>query len=175
MTGFLACALRLDLPAVCAPGTPQLLSPSPWRPSGSRHWSGDAAEVAVKVGHDGAPRPKDLVQSFSLANALRAGLSVGGGPELLVHLSALAREAGEVGFPQTLRVLAPETEEITATNSDWFAEAWSRRAPVVHGREDTPSPDRRGTPEQATARSARSSAGGSRHEDGHSPGPRLGD
>jgi dihydroxy-acid dehydratase len=34
---------------------------------------------------------------------------VGGGPEVLVHLAAIAREAGVAGFAQMLRVLAPET------------------------------------------------------------------
>lgn len=120
LAGFLACALRLNLPAVCAPGDAAPFSIA-LAALGVAPLVGDAAEVAVKAGCDGAPQPRDLVQSFSLANALRAGLSAGGGPELLVHLSALAREAGEVGFSQTLRVLAPETPEITGPDSDWFA------------------------------------------------------
>ncbi|HEV2745430.1 MAG TPA: dihydroxy-acid dehydratase, partial [Rubrobacter sp.] len=52
-------------------------------------------------------------------NALRAGVAAGGGPEVLVHLSALAREAGVVGFPQMVRVLAPETP---ASDPAWTRE-----------------------------------------------------
>jgi dihydroxy-acid dehydratase len=60
-----------------------------------------------------------LIDNFSLANALRAGVAAGGGPELLVHLAALAREAGVAGFDQMIRVLAPETPEVAP---EWLRE-----------------------------------------------------
>jgi len=60
-----------------------------------------------------------LIDNFSLANALRAGVAAGGGPELLVHLAALAREVGIDGFDQMTRVLVPETPE--------FASEWLRK------------------------------------------------
>lgn len=106
--GMLLAAARLDLPAVCAvpPGTPlaAAIAALGFGPLG-----GDAAGVAVGIASDGGPRPGALLDNFSLANALRAGVAAGDGPELFVHLSALAREAGVVGFPQMIRVLAPET------------------------------------------------------------------
>ncbi|MGH3148134.1 MAG: dihydroxy-acid dehydratase, partial [Rubrobacter sp.] len=52
----------------------------------------------------------------------RAGLSMGGGPELLVHLSAIAGEAGSPGFSRTLRVITPETRQLIEPDSEWFAE-----------------------------------------------------
>jgi dihydroxy-acid dehydratase len=66
----------------------------------------------------GRPRPSELVEGFSLANALRAGLASGTNPELLVHLAAIARETGVVGFPQMIRVLAPESPEVA--DSSWL-------------------------------------------------------
>ena len=106
--GMLLAAARLDLPAVCAapPGTPLAAAVAAL---GFGSLSGDAAGVAARLASDGGPRPGGLLDNFSLANALRAGVAAGGGPEFLVHLSALAREAGVVGFPQMVRVLAPET------------------------------------------------------------------
>jgi dihydroxy-acid dehydratase len=74
----------------------------------------------MEVVHEGGPRSRELVGGFSLANALRVGLSLGAGPELLVHLAAIAREAGEVGFPQMIRVLAPESPAVTTSHSSWF-------------------------------------------------------
>jgi dihydroxy-acid dehydratase len=81
----------------------------------------DPADVVVGVARDGGPRSRELIEGFSLANALRAGLSSGAGPELLVHLAAIAREAGVVGFPQMIRVLAPENPEISTPDSSWFS------------------------------------------------------
>src|ERR687893_30276 len=75
----------------------------------------DPAEVVVGVARAGGPRSRELIEGFSLANALRAGLTSGAGPELLVHLAAIAREAGVVGFPQMIRVLAPESPEVVGS------------------------------------------------------------
>ncbi len=116
--GMLLAAARLDLPAVCAApaGTPLAATVAAL---GFGPLSGDAAGVAARLASDGGPRPGGLLDNFSLANALRAGVAAGGGPELLVHLSALAREAGVVGFPQMVRVLAPETP---ASDPAWTRE-----------------------------------------------------
>ena len=106
IAGMLIAALRLDLPTVCI--TP---SDVPFSAAlaalGLAPISGDPAKVAV--GASEVPHPHELVDNFSLANALRAGIAAGGGPELLVHLAALSREAGVAGFSQMIRVLAPET------------------------------------------------------------------
>ena len=106
--GMLLAAARLDLPAVCAapPGTPLAAVVAAL---GFGPLSGDAAGVAARLASEGGPRPGGLLDNFSLANALRAGVAAGGGPELLVHLSALACEAGVVGFQLMVRVLATET------------------------------------------------------------------
>jgi dihydroxy-acid dehydratase len=116
--GMLLAAARLDRPTVCAapPGTPLAAAVAAL---GLGPLSGDAAGVVAEVASGGGPRPKELLDNFSLANALRAGVAAGGGPELIVHLSALAREAGVVGFPQMVRVLAPETQA--------FDLAWTRK------------------------------------------------
>src|SRR5919199_831164 len=119
LAGLLIAALRLDLPAVLA--TP-LASPFTIAHAalGFAPFIGDPAGVAVRLAGFGRPGSRELVEGFSLANALRAGLSVGAGPELLVHLAALAREAGAVGFPQMIRVLAPESPQIADLGSPWF-------------------------------------------------------
>jgi dihydroxy-acid dehydratase len=121
LAGLLISAHRLNLPAVVAPAVttafgivPYALGLSPLRE--------DAAEVAVAVARSGGPRPGELVESFSLANALRAGCALDGGPELLVHLSAIAREAGVSGFSQMIRVLAPETPAFATTATAWYEE-----------------------------------------------------
>ena len=116
--GMLLAAARLDLPTVCAapPGTPLAAAVAAL---GLAPISKDAAGVAKKLASNGGPRPGELLDNFSLANALRAGVAAGGGPELFVHLSALAREAGVVGFPQMIRVLAPETP---ASDPAWTRE-----------------------------------------------------
>ncbi len=120
LAGLLLAAIRLDLPAVCAgsAGSPLAIA---FAALGVTPVTEDAAEVAVNIARSGGPRPADLVENFSLANALRAGLAAGGGPELLVHLSAVAREARSAGFPQTIRVLAPETTALTTPGSNWLA------------------------------------------------------
>ena len=103
--GMLIAAARLNLPTVCAvpPGSPlsASLAALGLAPTG--------AKGAARLVADGVPPPSDLLDNFSFANALRAGTRAGGGPELIVHLSALAREAGMPGFAQMARVLAPET------------------------------------------------------------------
>jgi dihydroxy-acid dehydratase len=121
LAGFLICALRLDLPSVVVPDmlapfgiVPYALGLSPLRE--------DPVEVAVATAGNGVTRPGELVESFSLANALRAGCALDGGPELLVHLAAVAREAGVPGFSQMIRVLAPETPASTAPTTAWYAE-----------------------------------------------------
>ena len=119
LAGLLVAALRLDLPVVLAapledPFAVALAAlgfASPIR---------NAGEVVVEVARTGGPWPRELVEGFSLANALRAGLSLGAGPELLVHLCAIAREAGAVGFPQMIRVLAPESTTVATPRSSWF-------------------------------------------------------
>lgn len=114
LAGLLIAALRLDLPAVVVPaGDPFSVALAAL---GFAPLDGDAAEIAVGLASTGRPRPSELVEGFSLANALRAGLASGAGPELLVHLAAIAREAGVVGFPQMIRVLAPESPQITDTS-----------------------------------------------------------
>lgn len=106
--GMLLAATRLDLPTVCVPppGTPLSAALTAL---GLAPVADDPVGVAVGLGADGGPRPADLLENFSLANALRAGVAAGGGPEMLVHLAAVAREAGVPGFSQMVRVLAPET------------------------------------------------------------------
>jgi dihydroxyacid dehydratase/phosphogluconate dehydratase len=113
--GMLLAAIRLDIPAVCLPppGTPLAAAVTAL---GIAPTSGDPSGAVVGVGANGGPRPGDLVENFSLANALRAGVAAGGGPEVLVHLAAVAREARVQGFSQMARVLAPETP---AANPGW--------------------------------------------------------
>ena len=115
---MLLAAARLDLPTVCAapPGTPLAAAVAAL---GLGPLDGDAAGVAAGIASDGGPRPGELLDNFSLSNALRVGVAAGGGPELFVHLSALAREVGVVGFPQMVRVLAPETP---ASDPAWTRE-----------------------------------------------------
>jgi dihydroxy-acid dehydratase len=114
LAGLLIAALRLDLPAVVVP------TKDPFSVAlaalGFAPLDGDAAEIAVELARTGRPQPGELVEGFSLANALRAGLASGAGPELLVHLAAIAREAGVVGFPQMIRVLAPESPEVAGSS-----------------------------------------------------------
>ena len=121
LAGFLISALRLDLPAVAAPAVTTAFGIVPYA-LGLAPLREDAAEVAVATARSGGARPAELVESFSLANALRAGCALDGGPELLVHLSAIAREAGEAGFSQMMRVLAPETTASTAPSTPWYKE-----------------------------------------------------
>ena len=118
--GSLLGALRLDLPAVVPQrGNVYTLALAAL---GATPVQGDAVEIAVEKAGSLETLRGELVGSFSLANALRAGLSAGGGPELLVHLSSLAREAEISGFSQMLRVLTPEIPRITQPGSGWLEE-----------------------------------------------------
>jgi dihydroxy-acid dehydratase len=116
--GLLLAALRLDLPTVVSP-----VGGGPFDAVayalGLAPLASDAAEVVVRMATDGGPRPSGLIDTFSLANALRSGVAAGVGPEWLVHLAALAREAGVAGFDQMIRVLASETPEVTP---EWLRE-----------------------------------------------------
>lgn len=116
--GMLLAAVRLDLPTVCLPppGTPLAAAVTAM---GLAPITGDGVGIAVELGAAGRPRPGGLLENFSLANGLRAGVAAGGGTEILVHLAAVAREAGVTGFPQMVRVLAPETP---ATDPAWTRE-----------------------------------------------------
>ena len=118
LAGLLLTALRLNLPTVVSPvgeGAFDAVSHA----LGLAPLASDAAEVVVKLAREGGPRPSGLIDNFSLANGLRAGVAAGGGPELLVHLAALAREAGVAGFEQMIQVLAPETPEVPP---EWLRE-----------------------------------------------------
>jgi dihydroxy-acid dehydratase len=119
LAGLLVAALRLDLPAVVAapPASPFTVALAAL---GFAPPTKDPVDAAVELAGEGGPRSRELVGGFSLANALRVGLSLGAGPELLVHLAAIAREAEEVGFPQMVRVLAPENPAVTTPHSPWF-------------------------------------------------------
>jgi len=121
LAGLVLAALRLNLPTVAD------------RPRDSRLFAAlaalglaplvaDPAAAVVGVARDGGPRPLQLIEDFSLANALRAAYSLGEGPEMIVHLSAIAREAGALGFTQMLRVLIPETPLLAEPGSEWFEE-----------------------------------------------------
>jgi dihydroxy-acid dehydratase len=121
LAGLVLVALRLNLPAVAGPCGDVYLSTA-LAALGLLPLAGDPASVAVEVARSGGPRTRDLVDDFSLVNALRAGLSLGGGPELLVHLSAIAGEAASPGFLRSLRVITPETTLLAGPDSGWFLE-----------------------------------------------------
>ena len=118
--GLVLAASRVNLPTVAAPCDDPFFSGA-LAALGLLPLAGDPAAVAVEAARGGGPRPLDLIDDFSLVNALRAGLSLGGGPELLVHLSAVAREAGSAGFARTLGVITPETPQLVEPGSEWFA------------------------------------------------------
>jgi dihydroxy-acid dehydratase len=121
LAGFVLCALRLNLPAVVVPPRDARLFAAA-AGLGLAPVAAGPAEVAVEVAGAGGPRPLELIEGFSLANALRAAYSLGEGPEMLVHLSAVAREAGVVGFDQMLQVLVPETPLLVEPGSPWLGE-----------------------------------------------------
>ena len=119
LAGLILAAMRLELPFVlAAPHHTALavaLAAAGFAPLSGERGVLASPRVAVEMVNSGGPRPKDLLNGFSLANALRAGLAVGGGPELLMHLAAIAREAGEVGFLRMIRVLAPESPALAGS------------------------------------------------------------
>ena len=114
LMGFVLAALRLDLPTVVVRGDTAPFDVVPYA-LGLAPLLEDPVEVVVEMGRSGETWVRRLVDNFSLANALRAGLGAGLGPELLVHLAALAREAGVPGFSRMIRVLAPETSAVADT------------------------------------------------------------
>jgi dihydroxy-acid dehydratase len=121
LSGLALAALRLDLPTVVVPSGDVHLSAA-LTALGFVPLTADPAEVAVRVATAGEPRPRELVEEFALSNALRAAFSLGGGPEVIVHLSAIVREAGATGFSEMLRVLVPETKPVVEPASGWFRE-----------------------------------------------------
>ena len=121
LSGLVLAALRLDLPTVVAPSGDAHLSAA-LTALGFVPLTADPAEVAVRVTTGGEPRPRELVEEFALSNALRSAFSLGGGPEVIVHLSAIVREAGATGFSEMLRVVVPETPMLTDPSSGWFRE-----------------------------------------------------
>ena len=129
LVGLFLAALRLDLPTVVARRDDAYTAAL--AALGSGPLKGDAAGTAVEVADNRGPRLGELIGNFSLANALRVGLSMGGGPELMVHLSAVAREGNVSGFNQMLRVLTPETPEVARPDSRWFQEQGLERL-LVH-------------------------------------------
>ncbi|HVD43814.1 MAG TPA: dihydroxy-acid dehydratase, partial [Rubrobacter sp.] len=118
LAGMLLAGLRLDLPTVCAPPAVPPLSAT-LVALGLAPGIGDPANTAVSILESNGLRPRMLVDDFSLANALRAGVAAGGGSENLVHLAAIAREAGVAGFGQMMRILAAETPE---ADPEWLRE-----------------------------------------------------
>jgi dihydroxy-acid dehydratase len=123
--------LRVNLPTIVAPVSGRPFDIVPYA-LGLAPLTRDPAEVAVAVARDGGPRVRDLVNGFSLANALRTGLAAGAGPELLVHLAAIAREAGEPDFPRMVRVLAPESPALVAPDSMNIVNILSRVGDTLH-------------------------------------------
>ncbi len=121
IAGLALSALRLNLPTVAAPPRDARLFAA-LAALGLAPVASDPAEVIVETARGGGPCPLELVEGFALANALRASFSLGDGPETIVHLSAIAREAGAVGFDQMLRVLVPETPLLTQPGSNWVEE-----------------------------------------------------
>jgi dihydroxy-acid dehydratase len=119
--GFVLAALRLSLPTVVAPPSDGRLFAA-LAALGLAPLQSSPAEVALEGARAGRPRPLELIEGFSLANALRAACSLGGGPETIVHLSAIAREAAALGFDQMLRVLVPETLLLVEPCSPWVEE-----------------------------------------------------
>lgn len=119
LAGLLVAALRLDLPAVAAyrENSPFAIGLAA---AGYAPLMLDAPQVAVDVAREGKPSSRRLSRTFALANALRAGLAAGAGPELLLHLAAIAREAGALGFPKMIRVITPESPPVV--NLRWLRE-----------------------------------------------------
>ncbi|MGB3633340.1 MAG: dihydroxy-acid dehydratase [Rubrobacteraceae bacterium] len=125
LVGLFLAALRLDLPTVVARRDDAYTAAL--TALGVVPLKGDAAATAVEIAANREPRIGELVGNFSLANALRTGLSMGGGSELMVHFSAIAREGDVSGFSQMLRVLTPETPEVAPPDSKWFQEQGTER------------------------------------------------
>ena len=121
LAGLVLSALRLNLPTVAAPPRDARLLAT-LAALGLAPLAANPSEVVMEVAGSGGPRPLELIEDFSLADALRATYSLGEGPETIVHLSAIAREAGAMGFDQMLRVLVPETPLLAEPRSEWLEE-----------------------------------------------------
>ena len=119
--GFALAALRLNLPTVVAPAREVRLFAT-FAALGLAPLVADPAKVVLDLATGDGLRPRELIDGFSLANALRAACSLGDGPETLVHLSAIAREGGALGFDRMLRVLVPETPLLVEPGSGWVEE-----------------------------------------------------
>ena len=121
LAGFVISALRLNLPAVAVPDPFSRFSAA-LSGLGLAPLAANPAEVVVGLAKSDGPHARGLIGEFSLANALRVGVSAGGGMEGIIHLSAIAREAESTGFPNMIRVLAPETTILAEPGSEWFTE-----------------------------------------------------
>lgn len=127
LPGLFLAAIRLGLPTVVADPHDSpfavALTAAGFAPLSGEWDSLASPRVAVGMVESGGPLPGELLNSFSLANALRAGLAAGGGPEFLVHLAAVAREAGEMGFSRMIRVIVPESPALAGsfTSADLLA------------------------------------------------------
>ena len=121
LAGLVLASLRLNLPTVVNPPSDASLFAA-LAALGLAPLAADPAELVVEAAENEGARPRKLVEDFSLANALRAAYSLGGGPETMVHLAAIAWELGSLGFDQMLRVLVPETTLLAEPGSPWFEE-----------------------------------------------------
>ena len=122
LLGLVLAGLRLNLPTIATDPVGDVQLRAALVALGVSPLGTNPAEVVVEAARGGGPRLGGLIESFSLANALRAGCSLGGDAEMIVHLAALAREADVAGFPQMIRVLVPETPPVVDPGSAWFAE-----------------------------------------------------
>lgn len=130
LVGLVTAALRAEIPAVLdAPlGGPFGEDPTPFSAClaslglvpFSSEGAGSPAQTAVEIGRSRGPTAYRLVSSFSLANALRAGLSLGGGFQTVLHLAALGQEGGVAGCVRMMRVLIPEAPVLAEPGSEWF-------------------------------------------------------
>ena len=132
LVGLFLAAQRLYLPTVVARRDDAYTAAL--TALGAAPLKGDAAGTVVEIADNREPSLGELVGNFSLANALRVGLSMGGGPELMVHLSAVAREGDVSGFNQMLRVLTPETAEVGASGLQMVPGTGARAAAGAPGR-----------------------------------------
>ncbi|HLL97864.1 MAG TPA: dihydroxy-acid dehydratase [Rubrobacteraceae bacterium] len=121
LAGLVLASLRLNLPTVAHP-PPDASLFAALAALGLAPLAADPAELVVEVAENDGARPRKLVEDFSLANALRAAYSLGAGPQTMVHLAAIARELGSLGFDQMLRILVPETTLLAEPGSPWFEE-----------------------------------------------------
>ncbi len=121
LAGIITAAVRLNLLTVCvAPPTgvfTAAVATLGFTPLGEK---GNVAEILREAEGERGLRARRMVDSFSLANALRVALVLGGGSEALVHLAAVGREAEVVGFPRMARVLTPETPSVSSPGSGWY-------------------------------------------------------